>query len=107
MYVEDDYAVFVRYCFAGPLEAAILRSRFERQRARHGMRQSKHLATEVRPRVPVPSRAASASIRWRRRAREIPRRSFIPGSPHNPKFPWVDDAEIVGDRIAEIRPVSG
>ena len=31
----------------------------------------------------------------------------VPGSPHNPKFPWVDDAEIVGDRIAEVRPVPG
>jgi signal transduction histidine kinase len=27
------------------------------------------------------------------------------GSPHNPKFLWVDDAEIVGDRITEVRPV--
>src|SRR5208282_3338471 len=31
----------------------------------------------------------------------------IPGSPHNPKFLWVDDAEIVGDRITEVRPVPG
>jgi hypothetical protein len=29
MYVEDEYAAFVRYCFADPLDAAILRSRFE------------------------------------------------------------------------------
>jgi hypothetical protein len=29
MYVEDEYAVFVRYCFADPLDAAIFRSRFE------------------------------------------------------------------------------
>jgi hypothetical protein len=29
MYVEDDYAAFVRYCFADPLDAAIFRSRFE------------------------------------------------------------------------------
>jgi hypothetical protein len=29
MYVEDDYAVFVRYCFADPLDAAMFRSRFE------------------------------------------------------------------------------
>ena len=29
MYVEDDYAVFVRYCFADPLDAAIFQSRFE------------------------------------------------------------------------------
>jgi len=28
-YVEDDYAVFVRYCFADPLDAAVFRSRFE------------------------------------------------------------------------------
>ena len=28
-------------------------------------------------------------------------------SPHNPKFLWVDDAEIVGDRITEVRPISG
>jgi hypothetical protein len=32
---------------------------------------------------------------------------YIPGSPHNPKFPWVDDAKIVGNRIAEVRPVPG
>src|SRR5208282_885134 len=31
--------------------------------------------------------------------------SGILGSPHNPKFLWVDDAEIVGDRITEVRPV--
>ena len=29
MYVEDEYACFVRYCFADPLDAAIFRSRFE------------------------------------------------------------------------------
>ena len=29
MYVEDDYATFVRYCFEDPLDAAIFRSRFE------------------------------------------------------------------------------
>jgi len=29
MYVEDQYAAFVRYCFADPLDAAIFRSRFE------------------------------------------------------------------------------
>jgi hypothetical protein len=28
MYVEDDYAAFVRYCFEDPLDAAIFRSRF-------------------------------------------------------------------------------
>ena len=29
MYVEDDYAAFVRYCFADPMDAAVFRSRFE------------------------------------------------------------------------------
>jgi hypothetical protein len=29
LYVEDDYAMFVRYCFEDPLDAAIFRSRFE------------------------------------------------------------------------------
>ena len=29
MYVEDDYAAFVRYCFADPMDAAAFRSRFE------------------------------------------------------------------------------
>jgi hypothetical protein len=29
MYVEDDYATFVRYCFEDPLDAEIFRSRFE------------------------------------------------------------------------------
>jgi len=29
MYVEDDYAAFVRYCFEDPSDAAIFRSRFE------------------------------------------------------------------------------
>jgi hypothetical protein len=28
MYVEDDYAVFVRYCFEDPPDASIFRSRF-------------------------------------------------------------------------------
>ena len=30
MYVEDDYAAFVRYCFEDPLDAKIFRSRFGR-----------------------------------------------------------------------------
>ena len=29
MYVEDEYATFIRYCFADALDAAIFRSRFE------------------------------------------------------------------------------
>ena len=29
MYVEDEYATFIRYCFADPLDAAVFRSRFE------------------------------------------------------------------------------
>jgi hypothetical protein len=29
MYVEDEYASFIRYCFEDPLDAAIFRSRFE------------------------------------------------------------------------------
>ena len=32
--VEDEYAVFVRYCFADPLDAAIFRSRFEYRSSR-------------------------------------------------------------------------
>jgi hypothetical protein len=34
MYVEDEYATFVRYCFEDPLDAAIFRSRFEPSTAR-------------------------------------------------------------------------
>jgi hypothetical protein len=34
MYVEDEYAAFVRYCFADPLDAAVFRSRFERKEDR-------------------------------------------------------------------------
>ena len=29
MYVEDDYAAFVRYCFEDPMDAEIVRTRFE------------------------------------------------------------------------------
>ena len=29
MYVEDDYAAFVRYCFADPLDAESFRARLE------------------------------------------------------------------------------
>jgi hypothetical protein len=29
MYVEDDYAAFVRYCFEDPLDAEVFRARFE------------------------------------------------------------------------------
>ena len=29
MYVEDDYAIFVRYCFRDPLDAETFRARFE------------------------------------------------------------------------------
>ena len=28
LYAEDEYAVFIRYCFEDPLDAAIFRSRF-------------------------------------------------------------------------------
>ena len=31
----------------------------------------------------------------------------IQRSRHDPKILWVDDAKIVGDRIAEVRPVPG
>jgi hypothetical protein len=31
MYVENEYAVFVRYCFADPADAAVFRSRFEQK----------------------------------------------------------------------------
>jgi hypothetical protein len=31
----------------------------------------------------------------------------IPGSRQNPKILWVDDAEVVGDRIAKALPVFG
>ena len=29
----------------------------------------------------------------------------IPRSRHDPKILWVDDAEIVGDRITKVRPI--
>ena len=29
MYVEDDYAAFVRYCFEDPADAEVFRARFE------------------------------------------------------------------------------
>jgi len=29
MYVEDDYAAFVSYCFEDPSDAAVFKSRFE------------------------------------------------------------------------------
>jgi hypothetical protein len=31
MNVEDEFAVFVRYCFADPADAAVFRSRFEQK----------------------------------------------------------------------------
>jgi hypothetical protein len=34
MYIEDEYAAFVRYCFADPLDAAVFRSRFEQKETR-------------------------------------------------------------------------
>ena len=34
MYVEDEYAVFVRYYFADPADAAVFRSRFEQKSER-------------------------------------------------------------------------
>src|SRR5215472_8606437 len=38
MYVEDDYAAFVRYCFEDPLDAEIFRTRFEPLIERRGLR---------------------------------------------------------------------
>ena len=37
--------------------------------------------------------------RWRAVICDIPR------SRHDPKILWVDDAEIVGDRITKVRPI--
>jgi hypothetical protein len=34
MYVEDDYAIFVRYCFQDPLDAETFRARFEQKGGR-------------------------------------------------------------------------
>ena len=34
MYVEDECAAYVRYCFKDPMDAAIFRSRFEPKRER-------------------------------------------------------------------------
>jgi hypothetical protein len=34
MYVEDECAAYVRYCFKDPMDAAIFRSRFERKSER-------------------------------------------------------------------------
>jgi hypothetical protein len=31
MYVEDDYAIFVRYCFQDQLDAETFRARFEQK----------------------------------------------------------------------------
>src|ERR1700687_4878441 len=46
--------------------------------------------------------------RWASTARSIfPPFRCIPRSRHDPKILWVDDAKIVGDRIAEIGPVAG
>ena len=33
MYVEDDYAAYVRYCFEDPHDAEIFRARFDESRA--------------------------------------------------------------------------
>ena len=33
MYVEDDHAAYVRYCFENPLDAEIFRARFDPKRA--------------------------------------------------------------------------
>ena len=35
MYVEDDHAVYVRYCFEKPLDAEIFRAHFDPKRATH------------------------------------------------------------------------
>jgi hypothetical protein len=35
MYVEDDHAAYVRYCFEKPLDAEIFRAHFDPKRAYH------------------------------------------------------------------------
>jgi hypothetical protein len=35
MYVEDDHAAYVRYCFEKPLDAEIFRAHFDPKRASH------------------------------------------------------------------------
>ena len=44
MYVEDECAAYVRYCFADPLDAAIFRSRFEPKAIQAGLLRGAHLA---------------------------------------------------------------
>ena len=43
MYVEDDYAAFVRYCFEDPMDAEIFRARFEPKDERFPARRLRRL----------------------------------------------------------------
>src|SRR5271155_811766 len=66
------------------------------------------VATGSLPRIPmIPHISGYPLVRRPPKPVTSPSLSGIPGSPHNPKFLWVDDAEIVGDRITEVRPVPG
>jgi len=38
MYVEDECAAYLRYCFADPMDAAIFRSRFDQKPSALGSR---------------------------------------------------------------------
>jgi hypothetical protein len=61
MYVEDECAQLVHYCFTDPADAAVFRSRFEQKSERF------KLAANVLPncRQPVPSPASSpAPVPW-------------------------------------------
>jgi len=54
MYVEDDYAAFVRYCFEDPLDAEIFKSRF---RAEGGAAPARRLIVRaLLPPAPRPER---------------------------------------------------
>jgi hypothetical protein len=62
MYVEDDYAAFVRYCFEDPLDAEIFRARFEPKIERLKLDSLvRRYAASSGPRCRAESRAASSS----------------------------------------------
>ncbi len=49
IYVEDECAAYVRYCFADPMDAAIFRSRFEPKSEPLGLRVEQSADSGRRP----------------------------------------------------------
>ena len=97
-----------------PMKAIAARPRFvaEPQPLPSSLKSLDHLAQHIGAigkGAQLPNLSRTTSIGHRNGNRRLvhiqPNVADIPRSRHDPKILWVDDAEIVGDRITKVRPI--